>query len=453
MRVVVIGGVAAGMSAASQARRRAPDADVIVFERGPHVSYSACAMPYNIGMPSRSATDLEILKPAAARARGIDVRSGHEVTAIDATNKTVDVTRLSDGAQEVVRWDSLVVATGAAAIKPPWKGFALAGVFVLRELTDAAAIKAYMAANAVTSAVIVGAGYIGLEMADVLRTLRVQVTVLEKVASVLPGWTPRIIELAMQELVKHDVRVETGLTVREIERNAADTGFTVQTDRGDFTGDIVIVCIGVRPNIALAREAGIALGPTGAIAVDAQMRTNLPGIFAAGDCIEVRHLVTGHAAYIPLGTTANRTGRIAGANAAGATEEFRGIVGSAGFKLCDMEVARTGISDTEARTLGIDAVAAPSTHHTRAMSDPGDKPMHTVMFVERETGRLLGAQSIGGEVVAKRMDIIATALHARMTVMDVEALDLTYAPPFAPVYDPVLIAATVARKAAGQGGG
>lgn len=446
MRVVVIGGVAAGMSAASQVKRRLPGAEVVVLERGPDISYSACGMPYNIGDQRRAAFDLVIVTPEAARTeRGVDVRTRHEVVAIEVARKIVRVRDLEKGAESDLSWDQLVIATGASASRPPLPGLDLPGVFVLRELTDGAAIKAWLAATPVREAVIVGAGYIGLEMAEALRGLGLAVTVLEKLPTVLPGWAQPIVEEARKELVRAGVRVETGISVQGISREGAD--LLVRTDRGDMGAQLVLISVGVRPNVALAKAAGVALGETSAIATDDELRTNLPGVFAAGDCVEVKSLVTGRPVWIPLGTTANKTGKIAGANAAGGHERFGGIVGSAGFKLFDQEVARTGIDLSEAKKLGLDAVAALSRHHTRGKNYPGDRPIVTVLFAERGSGRLLGAQSIGADAVAKRIDVFATALHARMTVAQVEDLDLTYAPPFAPVYDPILIAATVARKA------
>jgi NADPH-dependent 2,4-dienoyl-CoA reductase/sulfur reductase-like enzyme len=260
----------------------------------------------------------------------------------------------------------------------------------------------------------------------------------------LPGFAPAIVDIAAGELMRNGVRVETGLAVERIERRGGE--LVVRTDRGDVPAAIVVVAVGVRPNVGLAREAGIGLGESGAIAVDDAMRTNVAGVFAAGDCAEARHLVLGRPAWIPLGTTANKQGKVAGANAAGADERFGGIVGTAGFKLFDLEVGRTGVGADEVRRYGMDAVSVASRHHTRGRHYRGDAEITTVLWGERGSGRLLGAQMIGAGTVAKRIDVLATALHARMTVEDVEGLDLSYAPPFAPVYDPVLIAAGVLRK-------
>lgn len=447
-RIVVIGGVAAGMSAANQARRRDPRCEVVVLHRGREISYSACGMPYNIGDPAQALDELVVLKPEVARERGIDVRTRHEVTDIDLARRNLGVVDLDAGRRYRIGWDRLVLANGAVAVRPQLPGLDLAGVFVLREFDDARAIKSHLAEAQVASAVIVGAGYIGMEMADALRGLSIAVTVLEKLDQVLPGFAPAVVEAAQRELDRCGVRVQTGVSLRSVRRDGAD--LVVATDRGETRAQLVIVAVGARPDVALASQAGIALGRTGAIAVDSAQRTSAEDVYAAGDCAEAHHLVLDKPVWIPLGTTANKQGKVAGANAAGGgnvVERFGGIVGSAGFKLFDLEVARTGIGAAEIAAAGIDAVEAVSQHHTRARYYPGDKPITTVVHAERASGRLLGAQMIGGDAVAKRIDVFATALHARMTLAQVEALDLSYAPPFSPVYDAILIAANVGVKA------
>ena len=440
------------MSAASQARRRDPGCEVVVLDRGHDISYSACGMPYNIGDPARGVDDLVILNAETARSeRGIDVRTRHAVQAIDVSRRVVRIADLNAGSDYELSWDALVIASGATAIRPEVPGLDLAGVFVLRDLTDARHIKRYLADVKVSTAVVVGAGYIGIEMADVLHGLGIKVSMLEKADQVLPGFAPAIVDVAAHALERHGVSVQTATSLQRVQRDGVD--LLVHSDRGVIRVQIVIVAVGVRPDVALAREAGIALGASGAIAVDSAMRTSAPGVFAAGDCAEAHHLVLDRPSWIPLGTTANKQGKVAGANAARAAgaasgdQHFGGIVGSAGFKCFDLEVARTGLGAADIARAGLDAVAAVSTHHTRARSYPGDQPITTVVYAERGSGRLLGAQMIGGEAVAKRIDVFATALHARMTLAQIEALDLTYAPPFAPVYDPILIAASVGVKA------
>jgi len=445
-RIVVVGGVAAGMSAASQARRRDPGCEVIVLQRERDISYSACGMPYNIADPRRQLEDLVILDAQEARAqRGIDVRLGQQASAIDVAGRRLLVRDADAQGEYELPWDRLVLATGASAVMPRVPGIDLPGVHALRSLEDARRIKQHLSGAPARSAVVIGAGYIGMEMADILHALGIEVTVVEKLDQVLPGFAPAIVEAAGQELARQGIRVQTGAGLQSIEADGAD--LLVHTERSTHRAQIVVVAIGVRPNVDLARAAGIGIGATGAIATDDAMRTSVPGIYAAGDCAQAWHLVLGQPAWIALGTTANKQGKVAGANAAGGDERFAGIVGTAGFKLFDLEAARTGLGAAEIARAGLDAIAVDSRHHSRARNYPGDAPVTTVLYAERGSGRLLGAQMIGAGTVAKRIDVFATALHARMTVAQVEDLDLSYAPPFAPVYDPILIAAGVARKA------
>lgn len=445
-RIVVVGGVAAGMSAASQAKRRAPEAEVVVLERGPYVSYGACGMPYNLLDPGRAIEDLVVITPERFRdERGIDVRTRHEASAIDLGRRRVRARDLSSGQDLELAYDALVLATGARAVRPPLPGMDLPGVFVLRELTDGAAMKRFLAEAAPRRAVIVGAGYVGMEMAEALRARGLAVTVLEKMTQLLPGFAPPVVEAVQRELARHEVEALTGVSVKEIRRG--DRELAVVTDRGPFPADLVLVSVGVRPNTALAEAAGLTLGASGAIAVDDAQRTSAPGVWAAGDCAEARHLVTGRPAWIPLGTTANKQGKVAGANAAGGDERFGGIVGSAAFKVFGLEVGRTGLAPAEASRAGLDFVAATSTHRSRGHAYPGASDLTTVLLAERATGRLLGAQLIGAEGVTGRVDVYATALTAGLTVSALEQLDLAYAPPLAPVYDPILVAAGVAEKA------
>ena len=445
MQIVVIGGVAAGMSAASQAKRRMPDAEVIALERGPYVSYGACGMPYNIEDPQRAIDDLVVITAEEFRhVRGIDVRTRHEVRAIDPHRKELVVRDHAAARDYTQRYDRLVIATGAQAVRPPVSGLDLPGVFLLRELTDGAAIKRFIDEAAPRRATIIGAGYIGMEMADVLSQRGLAVHVLERTSQVIPGFEPVISDIVAEHLHRHGVHVDTGVTVQGID--AAGQGLIVRTDKGEVAADLVIVSVGVRPSVVLAQSAGVRLGATGAIAVDAMQRTNIDGIFAAGDCAEAFHEVLRRPAYMPLGTTANKQGKIAGANAAGGEERFAGIAGTAGFRVFDLEVARTGVGAADIGSDGLDVLSSVSRHSSRGHHYPGSARITTVVFVERGSGRLLGAQMAGADTVAKRIDVFATALHARMNAHDVESLDLCYAPPFAPVYDPVLIAATVARK-------
>ena len=445
-RIVIIGGVAAGTSAASQAKRLQPAAEVVLLERGPFVSYGACGIPYNLQDPARAIEDLIAVSAEKFRSqRQIDVRLRHEVLAIEPAHQLLRVRDLAQGSTYELAYDKLVISTGAQAIPLQVAGSELPGVFALRELSDGELMKRYLAEHAPQSAVLVGGGYIAMEMAETLRMRGLSVCVLEKGPQLLPGFDGRIAAQVREELVRHAVRVETNIELAAIERRDA-RALIARSNRGEFAADLVLVSVGVRPNVALAKAAGVQLGKSGAIQVDDQQRTNLPDVWAAGDCAEAKQLVSGEATWVPLGTTANKQGKVAGANAAGAQQTFHGIVGTAVFKVFDMQVARTGLSGHDIERLGLQAISSLSQQPSRAGSVSGGEPIHTVVYAERGSERLLGAQMAGREGVAQRVDVFATALHANMTLEQVEALDLAYAPPFAPVYDPILIAATVARK-------
>jgi CoA-dependent NAD(P)H sulfur oxidoreductase len=446
-KIVVVGAVAAGTSAASQAKRRLPEAEVVLLERGPFVSYGACGIPYNLQDPARALTDLVAVGPDQFRKdRHVDLRLRHEARHVDAQRKCVQVRDLEQDRDYELGYDALVIATGARATRLPIPGMDVDGVLTLRELTDAEALKQVLDRRQPTAAVLVGAGYIGLELAETLRARGVAVTVLEKGPQVAPGYDARIAKRVREELEEQGVRVEVGIDLKRVDR-AADGRLVAQTDRGGFATDLIVIAVGVKPNVELAQAAGAKLGPTGAIAVDAELRTNLEAVWAAGDCAETTQLVSGETSWVPLGTTANKQGKIAGANASGAHERFRGIVGTAAFKVFDLQVARTGLAERDLQRLGLDYVSAHSEQASRASSFQREpEPITSVLYVERGSQRLLGAQLVGRDGAALRIDVYAAALHARMSIEQVEALDLAYAPPFAPVYDPILIAATVARK-------
>lgn len=446
--IVVIGGVAAGTSAASQAKRRLPEAEVILLERASAVSYGACGIPYNLQEPLRPIEDLIAVSAERFRTeRRIDLRLRHEVVAVDPVARRVRVNDRAQDKEYELEYDELVISTGASAVALKVPGHDLPGVFLLRELSDGGDIKRYLAESKPRSAIIVGGGYIGMEMAEALRARGLSVRVLEKSGGIIPGFDPQIVQRVQAELVQHEVAVETGIELKSIERANDGAALSVQTDRARFSADLVLIATGIKPNVELAKAAGVRLGDSGAIAVDDHQRTNLPHVWAAGDCAEARHRVTGKPVWIPLGTTANRQGKVAGANAAGGDDRHAGIVGTGVFRVFEMEVARAGLGPSELKKLGIDAVVAGSTQASHAASVPGAQPIRTVLFVEPGSGKLLGAQMAGHQGVAGRIDVYATALSAGMTVEQIEGLDLAYAPPFAPVYDSISIAATVARKA------
>ncbi len=445
-RVIVIGGVAAGMSAASQAKRRVPAARVTVFERGPYISYGACGMPYNIEDPERNMEDLVVLSPAEARdKRGIDLHLRHEVTAIDPDAGRVTVQDLEAGTERTEGYDALVIATGARAARLPLPGMDLPGVFVLRELSDGVAVKR-MLSTSPRKAVVVGAGYIGMEMAHVLTARGLQVTIIEKLPQILPGWSAETVSAVEEELDRHGVTWHTGVTLEGAEAGTDGHVAAVLTDAGRFEADLVLVAVGVRPNVELASAAGLRIGETGAIWASQHQQTSHEAIFTAGDCSEAYHRLLRKNVWIPLGTTANKQGRVAGANAIGGRERFVGIVGTAGFVVFDLEVARSGIGEEQAAREGFEPVSVTIRQRSRAHGIPGGVPVKVSLVADAPTGILLGGEIVGRDGAALRSNVLAAALAAHMTVADLQGLDLVYAPPFAPVWDPILVAANQLAK-------
>ena len=448
-RLVVIGGGAAGMSAASAARRTAPGLDVVVCESGGFAAYGMCGIPYYLAGVVGQAEDLLAYPPEEFREnRGIDLRLHTRAGLIDPVSRQVF---LSQGdAEEVLGYDTLVVATGADPVRPPVPGLGHDRVFTIRSLDEAIRLRRLLESGVVRRALVVGAGYIGLETAEGLTTVGAEVEIIEALPQVLAGFDEPAADVVAAELTRH-VRLRLGSRLDAV-GDGGDGGVTALVDGSEERTDLVILATGVRPASGLLIDAGARYLPDGSVVVDSGMRTSLPGVFAAGDCVALPHLVLGEPAWVPLGPAANKTGRVAGTVAAGGTSAFAGVVGTAAMKVFDLEVARTGLSLTEARAAGLDAVATDVTSRSRAKYYPGSSPVH-VRLVHAPGGRLLGAQMTGREGAAKRIDVLATALQAGFTVGDLAALDLSYAPPYAPVYDPVLLAANQAVRAAANAGG
>ena len=449
-RVLVVGGVAAGMSAASQVRRRLPSAQVVVFERGPYISYGACGIPYNIEDTQRTMDDLVVLTAEQARSeRGIDLRLRHDVRGIDLGRQLLTVRDVEADRETHEPFDALVLATGARPVRPPLPGADLPGVLVLRELTDGVAFKRELEGS-VRRVAIVGAGYIGLEMAHVLTARGLDVTVLEKMPQILPGWHAETVATVLETLTRQSVDVRTGISVTGFEAGQEGRVAAVATDDGPVATDLVLLAVGIRPNVKLALDAGLKIGVSGAIWVNQYQQTSHPQVWAAGDCAEAYHRVLRRNAWIPLGTTANKQGRIAGANAVGANERFRGIVGTAGFMTFDLEVARTGLGLEQAREESFDPIAVTIRQRSRAHGYPGGCPIQVHLVADRPTGLLLGGELVAREGAALRVNVLASTLAAHQTVSDVQGLDLVYAPPFASVWDPLLVAANQLSKKLGR---
>jgi len=450
-RIVIVGGVAAGMKTASRLRRLDPKALITVLDRGRQVSYGACALPYYV---EGLFTDLQEVRKTPAgvvrdegffrKVKGFEVRSRTEALSLDRRRQTVRIRDLDAGAEEELPYDALVLATGSQPIMPPLPGIDLDGVLALKSVEDAGRIDAL--AGTARQAVIVGGGLIGLEMAVALRRRGLGVTLLEAREQVLPA----VLDFGMAALVHRELRrAGVDLRLNEPLRRLEGEGGRVcraETATGSYDADLVLIAIGVRPEVGLAIEAGLEIGPTGAIAVDSSMRTDDPAIFAAGDCAEATDLVSGRKVYVPLGSTANKQGRVAANTIAGRKEDFPGILGSLIVRVFDLNVGRTGLSEAEARLAGFEPVTMLAPSPDRAHLYPGARPIVVRLVADRRSRRLLGAQIVGPGEVAKRVDVVATALSFGATVDRLAQLDLVYAPPFSAAMDSLHQAANALRN-------
>ncbi|WP_119582834.1 FAD-dependent oxidoreductase [Streptomyces europaeiscabiei] len=453
-RLVVVGGDAAGMSAASQARRlRGPgELEIVAFERGHFTSFSACGIPYWVGGDVPERDRLIARSPEEHRARDIDLRMRTEVVEIDVEGARVRARDLDSGTETWTSYDKLVIATGARPLRPDLPGVDAPGVHGVQTLDDGQALLDTLTATEGRRAVVVGAGYIGVEMAEALINRGYEVTVVNRGKEPMSTLDPdmgRLVHKAMEGL---------GITmVDDAEVTALRTGDdgrvrAVATEDAEYPADVVVLGIGVRPETELAKAAGLPLGDHGGLLTDLALRVRgHENIWAGGDCVEVLDLVSGHLRHIPLGTHANKHGQIIGANVGGGYATFPGVVGTAVSKVCDLEIARTGLREKDADRAGLQYVAVTIESTSRAGYYPGAALMTVKMLAERRTGRLLGVQIVGREGAGKRVDIAAVALTAGMTVEQMTALDLGYAPPFSPVWDPILVAARKAVVAVRSG--
>jgi NADPH-dependent 2,4-dienoyl-CoA reductase/sulfur reductase-like enzyme len=446
-RLVVIGGDAAGMTAASQARRmrRADDLEIIVFEQSAYVSFSACGEPYFVGGWVEDFADLQVRTPEQFQAQDIDARIHHRVTAIDLEAGRVTVHH--PGGDEQVGFDQLLYATGATAIRPPIEGLDLEGVHMLRTLDDAARLRS-LVTSGVERVVVVGGGYIGLELAEAFHHVGIPTTVVTMMPTVLERTLdPDMADLVSDHMRSMGIRVETGFKVECLAGSGGSVAGVGCDDRS-FPADLVVLALGSRPQVELAKDAGIPLGPTGAVAVDDHQRTGIDGVWSAGDCAEAHHRISGRPVNLHLGTVANKAGRIAGINLGGDDASFPGVLGTAITKVGEMEISSTGLTEGQATEAGLEAVAATINSTTAAHYWPGSSPMTVKAIAEKATARLLGAQIVGGPGAGKRIDVFATAMWSDLPANELAWTDLSYAPPFSGVWDPVHIAARKAGEKA-----
>jgi NADPH-dependent 2,4-dienoyl-CoA reductase/sulfur reductase-like enzyme len=443
--LVIVGGDAGGMATAAQARRMRPDVDdlsIVAFERGHRTSFSACGIPYRVGGQVASLDQLVARTPEEHRRRNIDVRIAHEVEGIDLDRREVEVRDLDAGRTFRQPFDQLVIGTGARPVRPALPG--IDGEFVrgVQNLDDAEELLAFAETSRCRRVVVVGGGYIGLEMAEAFTRWGAQVTLVDAGPQVLRALDPDMATLVQTAMERMHIDVRLGVEVQGFEDHR------IVTADGTIEADLVVLGIGVTPNSELAGAAGLLLGAKGSIVVDRRQRTSADGVWAAGDCCQSHHLVTGEPVHMALGTIANRQGRVAGINLGGGYAAFPGVLGSAVTKVCDTEIGRTGVRYDEAVDHGFEVVTGSIDSTARAGYYPGAAPITVKLIAEAGSGRLLGGQIVGGEGSAKRIDVVATALTAGMTATDLELTDLSYAPPFSPTWDPVLLAARHAAAAA-----
>jgi len=457
-RIVVIGANAAGAKAASKSKRINPRAEVTLIDRGNFISYGACGIPYYV---SDTVTDLNELMSTAAgvlrdtaffkKVKGVRVRTNTEVTSIDRQNKVVQLSDRITGEQGSLEYDRLILATGSSPFIPKVSKVDLPGIITVKSIEDAELLKSSAIYGA--TGCIVGGGLIGLETAEALQQKGMRVTVIEMRDQLLPGvLDPEMAFLVEKQLRQRGVTVMTGCRV---------TGFAgsskvekVLLGELELPVDLVVLAPGVTPNVALARDAGIEIGTTGAIAVDGRLCTNDPDIFACGDCCETTHLITGKKVHIPLGSTANKQGRVAGMNAAGAEATFAGVIGTSILKVFDINAGKTGLSEVEALANGYDIETVLSPSHDKAHFFPGAKPIVLKLIAEKSSGRILGLQAAGEGAVDKRLDAAAVAITFGATAGQLAQLDLAYAPPYSAAMDNLIVAADVMKnKLAGHARG
>ena len=448
-KIVIVGGVAGGASCAARCRRLDETAEILLLDRGPYVSFANCGLPYYVGDVIKEEGKLLLASEALFRNRfNIEVRTRHEAVGIDRDKREIEVKELATGRVYRESYDALVLSPGAMAVRPPLPGIDLAGIFVMRSIPDSRDVRAWIDVKQAKSAVVVGGGFIGLEMAENLAHRGLSVTVVEMLNQVMPPLDPEMAQPVQQHMEAHGIKMALGDGVAGFETNDAGQ-LVVKTQSGAMhTGDIVILAIGVRPETALAKAAGLELGERGGIRVDDQMHTSDPHIWGVGDAVETRDIVTNQATLIPLAGPANRQGRIAADVICGRDSHFRGVQGTAICGVFDIAVASTGASEKALQRAGITDYEKVYLHPNQHVGYyPGAKSINLKLIFRKSDGRILGAQAVGEADVARRIDVIATAIQFGGTVYDLEEAELCYAPQFGGAKDPVNFAGMISSNA------
>ena len=440
MKVVIVGGVAGGATAAARIRRLDEQAEIVVFERSGFISYANCGLPYYIGGVIQDPEELTLQTPESFFSRfRVAMRVRHEVTAIHPDRKTVSVTNLETGEEFEEGYDKLILSPGAKPTQPRLPGVGLDRLFTLRTVEDTFRIKEYIDRNHPKSAVLAGGGFISLELAENLRELGMEVTIVQRPKQLMNPFDPDIASFIHSEMRRHGVKLALGHTVEGFEEKNGGVDVLLK-DEAPLHADMVVLAIGVSPDTHLAQEAGLELGIKGSIVVNDRMETSVPDIYAVGDAVQVKHFVTGQDVLLSLAGPANKQGRIAADNICGGDSHYMGSQGSSVIKVFDMTAASTGVNETNAKKAGLDVdtvVLSPMSH---AGYYPGGKVMTMKVVFKKETYRLLGAQIVGYEGVDKRIDVLATAIRAGLKATELKDLDLAYAPPYSSAKDPVNMA-------------
>ena len=441
-KLVVIGGDAAGMTAASNIRREQPEREIVVFERGNHTSYAACGMPYYIGGQVESEEHLIVRKPDVFRQKqNIDVRIRHEVVEIDQKDQRVKVRNIDEGKEFWEPWDDLLIATGASPIVPEMENIDANGIFALSTLQSGIDVFNFIEKKKPAKALVVGGGYIGIEMAEAFLGRSIDVTLIDMAPQLMTTLDKDMAALILKYLKEQQVKVLLEEKLAKFEKNADGSVKSVITDKQTIPSDIVILGMGVKPNSEIASRAGIKLGANNAIQVNKRLETSASHVWAAGDCAESYHLLAQKQVHIALGTVASKHGLVAGINISGGSAEFPGVLGTAITKFNEMEVSRTGLSEKEAIDLKIDYKAEKITSDNPAGYYPGSEKITVKLVFNKQSKRILGGQIVGFRGAAKRIDTIVTAITAGLTLQQLMDLDLAYAPPFSTAWDPVQLAA------------
>jgi NADPH-dependent 2,4-dienoyl-CoA reductase/sulfur reductase-like enzyme/rhodanese-related sulfurtransferase len=441
-RLVVVGGVAAGPKAAAKARRCDPEMEIALYQEEDDITYAGCGLPYYISGVIKKRQELISRTPGQFAQEGIRILKNRRIEKIDVRNHAVSGRKIGSGEAFADYFDRLVLAMGAHPIRPKIEGIDLENVFYLRSIFDADAIFERIRSETIRNVVIAGGGYIGLEMAESLVQLGKSVTIVELAPQILTLFDEDFSGILRQYLEKKGVKIFTSEGIQAL-RGKEGKVTHVQTVSREIEADVVLMSLGIRPQVELAKQTGLRIGETGALWVDEKMETSAEGVYAAGDCVETTHLVTGKRVWIPLGSTANKQGRVVGVNVCGGNDTFPGVMGTTVFKTFDFNAAKTGLSMRDAEKEGFHPIQAIVRGYDRAHYFPGVKESTLKVIADRETGRILGGQAIGEGPSDKFIDILAMALHGRMTSKELALVDLAYAPPFSPVLSPIIVAANV----------